>query len=265
MTFKISDLKENIEYVVLKHSFSNTPPLLRKVIGKDFFEKRDNGWSKTGILPCYIYDSWEFTCQYPETIEEAAKILDAHFPDWAAKINLDVYSQSNGKNCILGQLYSTYFNGMEHLFDFKMEYIYSKKINLDKVFGTNASSKIWQQQINLRLNKEVKTMTFLEAVEALMNGKKVTLNHWNGDYLTINSDCYVKNSRDSYIPHLFMWKNRNDWRIIETIKFSDIKSGEKFKHLDKTWIKAKKDGFAIDSEDYLNIIELKAETNVEKV
>lgn len=89
------------------------------------------------------------THKYPKSIAAAARLLDQVKPSWANKIDLNKLSMECDDTCILGQLYSTYVDGISELFG-------ECGVNsYDSIFGIKASLSTWKKEIKKRLvNKE---------------------------------------------------------------------------------------------------------------
>lgn len=88
---------------------------------------------------------------YPESIEQAAKILDEALPDWADTIEIDYLDMDCTRNCILGQLYGYDINGIHELFGYETDYELIATLPC-QVFGPYASIKEWTNEINKRLS-----------------------------------------------------------------------------------------------------------------
>jgi hypothetical protein len=52
---------------------------------------------------------------YASRVQAGAALLDAHDPDWFKKIDVDKLRMSGGCSCILGQLFGSYWRGLETL------------------------------------------------------------------------------------------------------------------------------------------------------
>lgn len=203
---------------------------------------------------------------YPESIEEAAKQLDAHQPGWADKIDLKKFDIAYYKTCILGQLYGEYEIGLRTLYG-----VSTDSVVRDTILGQNAPESEWIKEISSRL--AVKPLTYIEAWQALTEGKKIRLKSWsrkNAYWKKSDNRLYwdKDNGGDLDVLCPFMWCDNNDWEIYEPkLSFGELKAGDKFiqQGFTKIYIKAKKDGWAINNEDYLNIVEFANDTIVEKV
>ena len=61
-------------------------------------------------------------------VRRGAKLLDKTLPGWEKKIRLHDLDLNNCEVCILGQLYRSYFKGLDALFDgdlaYKARYLY---------------------------------------------------------------------------------------------------------------------------------------------
>lgn len=83
---------------------------------------------------------------WPETIKEAAEVLDKAKPGWAKLININTLNMQSHTKCILGQLYGDYIIGKQKLFGLNPEPAWQ---------GTpiNNIRETWISEINIRLNK----------------------------------------------------------------------------------------------------------------
>jgi len=280
MTFNIKECKDDIKYIVLATSssaecFNGQTRLIKN--GKMYIWHPTAGLNQGGVLSDSLYDSWVLTCKYPDTIEEAAKILDAHYPDWANKVQ--TVKQDSIYNCILGQLYSRWQSGIHKLFNINLDALSGdefKKYGNDTVFGNNASNAEWEAQIVLR-TKKVATplLTFWEAMNLLTQGKKVRRTTWdkNRYWMMVRSTSMVRSytSGDMAIdiPTPLGCCLLNDWELYTELTFKDLKAGDKFtimgEVISKKMIKSQKEGFAINAAQYLDIINVDSEAIVEKL
>lgn len=107
------------------------------------------------------------TNKFPETIAEAAKLLDRKKRGWFKKINKDKLDMTWCRNCILGQLYLDYSEGFHILFPG----VHVDCTN-DKIFGNKVNKQIWIDEINQRLYPN-KHRTFKWALEQIKDNKTV--------------------------------------------------------------------------------------------
>lgn len=93
--------------------------------------------------------------KYPKSIEEAATLLDKVYPDWAAKINLNIFNMGSCSKCIIGQLYNGEFEEtIQNLFDLNCNIgAVDAYIMRDNIFGCFATETNWIIEINKRLKK----------------------------------------------------------------------------------------------------------------
>lgn len=71
---------------------------------------------------------------YAERAAAGADVLDSMYPDWYCKVELDTLSMSSCTRCILGQLWGSYDQGLEHV------YKYLRKIEgIPSAFGFDAA------------------------------------------------------------------------------------------------------------------------------
>lgn len=54
-------------------------------------------------------------------VKNGATLLDSHIPGWRNKINLDILDIGSCFNCIVGQIFGGYCEGLEILFDIGTE------------------------------------------------------------------------------------------------------------------------------------------------
>lgn len=86
---------------------------------------------------------------YPRNIPAAARTLDKVDPEWYTKINLDTLRMVNSDSCILGQLYTDYYDGFKQLFGEERDI---DTYACDAVFGIHADDSKWKEEIHDRLN-----------------------------------------------------------------------------------------------------------------
>jgi hypothetical protein len=166
--------------------------------------------------------------KYPDTVEEAAKLLDWLKSNWAEEINIKTLNMAECDSCILGQLYRTYGKGFDVVFGRNS---YSDEYQHDEIFGMNAPVSEWIDQIRLRLNKGNWTW----AVEQLAAGKKVRQKNWMlGYYYEKLGDSIIlydntnKIVRDSRIQLSYF--TATNWELYAPeLKLSNLGKGQKFK------------------------------------
>lgn len=127
--------------------------------------------------------------KYPNSISDAAKILDKVKPDWHNKIDISALNMVEGDDCILGQLYHHYIDGMEEIFCLDLEDVPDNDpIYLgDSIFGKLASKEDWIKEINSR-----RTVSFSVALEAMKNGKKTKRSWWGAkSWIKIKDGVFV--------------------------------------------------------------------------
>lgn len=115
--------------------------------------------------------------EYPDSIEAAAKILDAEYPKWATRIKIDQLNFGEIDKCIMGQLYGNYSSGIVKLFEF----------NCDNIFGSNANKDLWINEINKR---------YILYHTSLKSGQQFQIkddmkNHPNKKYMKIRTGQFV--------------------------------------------------------------------------
>ncbi len=106
------------------------------------------------------------TYVYPNTIEEAANILDKAKPHWYRNVDLNELDMDNASRCILGQVYRDYNIGFKKLFGLNP---YDEDYFDDKIFGAEAPISVWEAMINSRLLKAGISSLTKEKNEASLN------------------------------------------------------------------------------------------------
>ncbi len=272
MTFKYNELIDDIAYVVIKSDMD--------IIGQIRIKRGDklyNGVVWAGSLTKFVYGETEFTCQYPDTIEKAAKILDAHHPGWELKVQ-NRFNMMLCDTCILGRLYGSHQIGMNKLFNINCILDYEGgpmwKYLTDSVFGTQASAADWIKEIDKRIKKEepkVKTMNFQEAMQALNSGKKVRLSSWGpGSYWVKQGYIIVWDriaNRGEQVTEFLAMVDR-EWALFdERVKVDTLKPGDKFVYDCVTYIHANKspEGIYAFCPAYNNVVDFPTTTLVTKV
>lgn len=156
----------------------------------------------------------------PKTIKAAAEILDKAMPGWEKKIDKKTLDMDDGEYCVLGQLYFTYDDGIDLLFD---NGIVCDRY--DKVFGIHASRATWIKQINLRLNPKVVK-------------QPIKVGDWTKVYVN-NQHITVRVLKDNkYLTDDFRVLTQNEVSFSKPkSKFGELKIGQKFIYRDKEFIK----------------------------
>lgn len=157
---------------------------------------------------------------YPKTIEEAAGVLDAAYPNWRNKIYIKSIDMEDDDNCILGQLYGSWRNGIDKLFSV----VTGSKWN-DEIFGASANKKEWIKMI--QKTNEVHNWNW--ALTEMGFGKKVRMNDWpNDDFICIKNGFIVTNGGGGYIFSPSVFRSMN-WEILPEWTLFSIPVGMKFK------------------------------------
>lgn len=265
MVFKLADLKENIKYKFVDNGFGKNEIRIKTTEGGMI---DINGIKQAEPKDMEMtYGNVTFTCQYPSSIVEAAKILDAHYPGWADKIALTELDMEKQNKCILGQTYGWYTNVMKYLFNIDA-FEDGKSYYNDKIFGTSSSLDEWKKQITLRVKQPSAKLTFIEAVKELTEGKKLTRPPFGFDYIYVDNSNVLRNTSNNIAASIFTWKNCNDWEIVDESKtpLHRLKQGEKFKYAGKEYTRCSNGptGIYVLSDEY-KIEEFGLSTVVEKV
>lgn len=83
-------------------------------------------------------------------VREAAKRFDEIRPDWFTRINFETLDMNDCLNCILGQVFGHYDNGIEVIFG-QNDWDYYKYRNLeDAPFGYKTNIQLWKDEVNER-------------------------------------------------------------------------------------------------------------------
>lgn len=82
--------------------------------------------------------------KYPSSVAHAAQIFDVIYPGWAKKINVGKLNMESETNCILGQLYGSFYH-LFKLFD-----------GTGCLFADTALKQQWVREINRRVVKQQK-------------------------------------------------------------------------------------------------------------
>lgn len=241
MTFSIKEVKDGPKYKVVDSDLRIKDEMRYFKEGYAY----NNLNYKTGCDLPATYDKTTFTLVYPTSIEEAAKHLDDHCPEWVNKIDLNKLDPSSVTNCVLGQLYGNWSIGMKYLYN--LDITYGDNYSNDGLFGSRAD---WKQQIELRSKKEdiVTRLTFIEATQALAEGKRVR--PISNPVWGLESYMYVRDKTSEVLSEV---GSRRDWFVFKDTKFivvpspftfKDLKAGQKFvfiNSVEKELIRAKKE------------------------
>lgn len=154
--------------------------------------------------------------EFPNTISEAAKLLDREVSGWANQIDVESLDMTEPERCILGQLFGNYANGRTSLF---LHIPYN--CHNDTIFGSKVNKASWILEINNRLNKkDAKQMNFTEALELLKADKKVRRKCWEStNYLRWQSPKLIADAGPAGLNELIIWSQADDWiEVKDTIK-----------------------------------------------
>lgn len=171
---------------------------------------------------------------YPQSIYEAALLLDKEHPGWEKKINITILKMHDAQYCILGQIYKSTSNNLDGPYAYGLDKLFglatSDRLVQDCIFGRNANIQGWKDQINSRLNKVVEDHDFVWALAQMKEGKKVTLwddlVYWYMKDGKIYNDAEVE--RNIFDIGHFPNTQKKGWRIVHQPKLSDLKVGDKF-------------------------------------
>jgi len=75
------------------------------------------------------------------------KLLNKVMSDWFNKIDLDKLDLSSSKNCILGQLYGSFWKGFEKLGLNRNDYSLNELLNLGFIVTDGISTEDWRKEI----------------------------------------------------------------------------------------------------------------------
>ncbi len=53
--------------------------------------------------------------QYSDAVDAGVAVLDQKNPGWRGQVDLDILDMHNTRSCVLGQLYGSYWDGLEVL------------------------------------------------------------------------------------------------------------------------------------------------------
>lgn len=84
-------------------------------------------------------------------VSEAAKKLDVIRPDWPQAINFDTLDMNDCKNCILGQIFGYYDNGIIALYPDETQQSRLRFYNLEEApFGYQTDIMLWKDEVYAR-------------------------------------------------------------------------------------------------------------------
>lgn len=152
---------------------------------------------------------------YPKSVKEAAKALDKLAPGWHKKIIISTLDMEDTHHCILGQVFGDFDKGMK-LFSVSEH----DNPNGDTIFGWRAAVSVWEEEIEERN----KFLTFLEALQAIKDGKKVK-SLTNEIFHEKDEKLYIGNVHAPYIFLNSLWAEK--YTIYE-LTFGDLEAGDKF-------------------------------------
>ncbi len=160
---------------------------------------------------------------FPNSIHEAANLLDQVKPGWEKQIDINRLAMNDDELCILGQLYGDYVEGRRRLF-------LNSYILPDVIFGSHSSIDRWIDEINRRLNK---LLDFWSAMKLLVQGKKVRRKTWPKneywEYLPMGGIQHKSHKSEVNINAPLGCHLLDDWELYEEpLIFSQLKAGEKF-------------------------------------
>lgn len=84
-------------------------------------------------------------------VKAGAELLDAKVPDWFTKISLAKLQMSNPCQCIVGQLYSSYIEGLKSLALWGSDSSVSTDYGFDCLVGAVSLTVHWRREIEARL------------------------------------------------------------------------------------------------------------------
>lgn len=177
---------------------------------------------------------------YPESISEAAKLLDQIFPNWEKKIDLKIFNMINGNECVLGQVCGPYMEAMKNVFG--IEYCSEEytRCRSNQIFGTSASRKEWINEINYRLNKG-EAHDFKWAVEQLAKGEKVRRKSWYRTSYWVKNGIKIVNEVDNSVGcENFENFTESDWELYKKpLMLTSLAGGQRFKQVGRDEIHTK--------------------------
>ncbi len=91
--------------------------------------------------------------QLPQSVKDAALILDVEIPGWYNAIALPKLNMKSCFYCILGQMFELYQTGMDKLFDVDFASRGMRDYRTNPFWG-NENRKSWIFEIKLRLTME---------------------------------------------------------------------------------------------------------------
>jgi len=160
---------------------------------------------------------------YPNSIRQAAELLDKANPKWEKEIDISSLSMQNYSYCILGQLYKGYGKGFMELFDYE-----AGDLCHDNIFGTTADKKLWINEINSRLGTN---FDFAWATNQMAHGHKVQRKNWQKRWIKkASSGIGIFTNLNEIANFAIDDFTAKDWIIYkEPLMFSKLEGGDRFK------------------------------------
>jgi len=88
-----------------------------------------------------------------DKVDRGAMLLDALEPGWEQQINVDELDLMHDQDCVLGQLYESYANGLENLGpivqEYPVEFGFTKAAGSQRGFAT--LTRLWKKSIEERV------------------------------------------------------------------------------------------------------------------
>jgi len=179
---------------------------------------------------------------YPQSVKEAAKILDKDMPGWEKKIDLENFHIHSTEYCPLSRVYGGYSTGLRHLF--------GNSNDTGGFFANRETNDEWLKEIQLRLDRKLNEVQevhdFAWALRQMQQGKKVVYSGMDTELYFFIEGSYVKQQYlkhpdikvcgDLHIFSVDCGTYARKWRIYEEPKpkLSSLKPGDKF-----TWPEAR--------------------------
>lgn len=166
---------------------------------------------------------------YPNSIEEAANLLDKDKPDWYTKI-VRTLVMGSPDNCLLGQIYGNYYTSFEKLFGKPASYERAG----DTIFGNRAFPSTWYVEIDKRKkeNDFMNRRSIIWAANQIQVGHKVHRKGKDVIYSKAQILSFTLEDLESV-----------DWQIYEKpLQIQDLKRKDKFKFKGEDRIAIKLDG-----------------------
>jgi hypothetical protein len=202
----------------------------------------------------------------PTSVKEAASQLDSYKPEWYKNVDINKLNMNEGYSCIIGQGINNCKTG---LYGLTMTNIYGRNYN-GAFFQSNEYKSEWIEEILLR-RKKGEGMTFVEAIQALIEGKKVRSTTWGKDrHWIVEGDCLKWAGGQSGAMHtnsaIFMFTNDKFELYNDKTFFSDLKAGDKFTSKNgPVWIKAEDVPYAVGASNPLAVCRFELTDEVKKV